>query len=63
MALQDTITNLGTAIINLVTSKITKHSSEIEEALLELQAKIDELLGGGRGTFWRRRARFSTNFF
>lgn len=49
MALQDTITNLGTAIINLVTSKITKHSSEIEEALLELQAKIDELLGGGEG--------------
>lgn len=52
MALQDIITNLGTAIINLVTSKITKHDSEIEETLLELQAKIDGLLeGSGEPSF------------
>lgn len=45
MALQDIITNLGTAIINLVTSKITKHEAEIEEILLDLKAKVDALVG------------------
>lgn len=49
MALQDIITNLGTAIINLVNVRISKafttHDSELEEILLELKAKIDELVG------------------
>lgn len=47
MALQDIITNLGTAIINLVTSKITKHDAEIEETLLELKTKVDALIENG----------------
>lgn len=50
MALQDVITNLGTAIINLVTSKITKHASEIEETLLDLKAKVDALVENGGDT-------------
>ena len=49
MALQDIITNLGTAIINLVNVRITKafttHDSELEEILLDLKAKVDELAG------------------
>ncbi len=49
MALQDIITNLGTAIINLVNVRISKafttHDSELEEILLDLKAKIDELAG------------------
>ena len=49
MALQDIITNLGTAIINLVNVRISKafttHDSELEEILLDLKAKIDELVG------------------
>lgn len=48
MTLQDTITNLGTAIINLVNMRITKqvaaHCEEIETVLLELKSKIDELV-------------------
>lgn len=48
MALQDIITNLGTAIINLVNVRITKafttHDSELEEILLDLKAKVDELV-------------------
>ena len=55
MALQDTIVNLGNAIINLVNSKILKanneQNEEIETTLLDLKAKIDELVeqGGGAG--------------
>lgn len=49
MALQDIITNLGTAIINLVNVRITKafttHDSELEGILLDLKAKVDELAG------------------
>lgn len=44
MALQDIITNLGTAIINLVDRKILKHCEQIETVLLELKAKIDILV-------------------
>ena len=48
MTLQDTITNLGTAIINLVNMRITKqvtaHCEEIETTLLELKSKVDELV-------------------
>lgn len=48
MALQDIITNLGTAIINLVNVRISKafttHDSELEVILLELKSKIDELV-------------------
>lgn len=49
MALQDIITNLGTAIINLVNVRISKafttHDSELEEILLDLKTKVDELAG------------------
>lgn len=49
MALQDMITNLGTAIINLVNVRISKafttHDSELEGILLDLKAKVDELAG------------------
>lgn len=49
MALQDIITNLGTSIINLVNVRISKafttHDAELEEILLDLKAKIDELVG------------------
>lgn len=49
MALQDIITNLGTAIINLVNVRISKafttQDSELEEILLDLKAKVDELVG------------------
>ena len=49
MALQDIITNLGTAIVNLVNVRITKafttHDTEFEEILLDLKAKVDELVG------------------
>lgn len=49
MALQDIITNLGTAIINLVNVRITKafttHDTELEEILLDLKAKVDKLVG------------------
>lgn len=44
MALQDIITNLGTAIINLVDRKVLKHCEQIETVLLELKAKIDILV-------------------
>lgn len=48
MTLQNTITNLGTAIINLVNIRITKqvaaHCEEIETTLLELKSKVDELV-------------------
>lgn len=44
MSLQDIITNLGTAIINLVDRKILKHCEQIETVLLELKAKIDILV-------------------
>ena len=44
MALQDIVTNLGTAIINLVDRKILKHCEQIETVLLELKAKIDILV-------------------
>ncbi len=53
MALEDTITNLGTAIINLVKVRITKsftaYDAELEETLLELKAKIDELAENNSG--------------
>ena len=45
MALQDVITNLGTAIINLVDRKILMHCDDIEVVLLDLKTKIDELVG------------------
>lgn len=44
MALQDIITNLGTAIINLVNMKILKHCNEMETVLLDLKTKIDTLV-------------------
>lgn len=47
MALQDIMTNLGTAIINLVTKKIEKHNTEKEATLLELQEKFDGLIESG----------------
>lgn len=54
MALQDTIVNLGNAIINLVNSKILKanneQNEEIETTLLDLKAKIDDLVEQGGGT-------------
>ena len=51
MALQDIITNLGTAIINLVDRKILKHCEQIETVLLDLKTKIDILVeeSGGNG--------------
>lgn len=54
MALQDVITNLGTAIINLVNVKITKaftiHDYELEEILLELKTKVDALVENSGST-------------
>ncbi len=53
MALQDTIVNLGNAIINLVNSKILKANAEqdekVEKELNELKTKIDDLVGQGGG--------------
>lgn len=50
MALQEIITKLGTAIINLITKKIEKHDTEIEAILLELKAKIDSIVDSSGDT-------------
>ena len=46
MAFQETITNLGNTIINLVNGRITKHCNDVEAPLLELEEVIDEMLEG-----------------
>lgn len=40
MALEDTITNLGNAIINLTNRKVSAHSTEVENELLNLKTTI-----------------------